>query len=245
MMAPFVATCKKCGNRTLRLEESFEKRSGLASVIAATCDSCGDSSSFCTSNKVGSAHEVNLRFAYALRSIGKGRQSGAVLCALMNMPPPSARIKSYNKKILEATRKTAEESTQAAAAEVRKDAADEGIALTVDSTWMKRGHSSLFGIVTVISADTGKALDCETESKFCILCAKSQHNEENKHLCEITHTGSSGAVKVFKRSMDTHALKVMVTAKLFLAVKESKPYDCDECIGHVPKSMGTRLRNVK
>lgn len=125
-----IATCKKCGNGTVCLEESFEKRSGPTSVIAATCDSCGDSSSFYTSNQVGS--EVNPQFAYALRSMGKGRQSGAVLCALVNMPPPSARMGSY-KKIVEAIRKTAEGSTQAA--EVRELAADEQIAVTVDGTW--------------------------------------------------------------------------------------------------------------
>ncbi|CAN7995800.1 unnamed protein product [Ixodes hexagonus] len=248
-----VAACKESFN----LQRTWEMRSGLASVITATCDFCGMKSVLQTSALVGGAHEVNVRFSYALRSIGKGRESGALLCALMNMAPPSTKMMNFNKKLLEATKKTAEKSMQAA--EAKALAGDESIAVNVDGTRMKRGHSSLCGVVTAISADTGKVLDCETESKFC-LCARSQHTDENRHLCNNTHAVSSGAmeasgaVKIFTRSFETRGLKytsyiVDGDSKAFLAVRDAKPYDSDvekhKCIGHVQKRMGTRLRNIK
>ena len=45
------------------------------------------------------------------------------------------------------------------------------IAVSFDGTWAKRGHTSLFGIVFVISVDTGEVLDCHVLSKFCKSCS--------------------------------------------------------------------------
>ena len=39
-----------------------------------------------------------------------------------------------------------------------------------DGTWQKRGHSSLNGIVTAISRDTGKCFDYRVMSKNCSGC---------------------------------------------------------------------------
>lgn len=125
---------------------------------------------------------------------------------------------------------------------------------------MKRGHSSLHGVVTLISADTGKVLDCEVETKFCHVCALKQHTDSNQQECKVTHSGSSGgmeaagAMKINARSIKKHG-RMYTTyigdrdSKAFLAVKESKPYNKDvekhECVGHLQKRMGTRLRNMK
>lgn len=112
---------------------------------------------------------------------------------------------------------------QAAAAEAKALAGDESIALTVDGSWMKRGHSPLHGVVTAISADMGKVLGCETESKFCLLCARIQHTDENRHLCNLTHTGSSGtmeasgAMKIFTRSFETRGLNTRHTLETVTA----------------------------
>ncbi|CAN7939170.1 unnamed protein product [Ixodes hexagonus] len=62
------------------------------------------------------------------------------------------------------------------------------------------------------------------------------------------------AVKIYARSIEKHGLMYTTyigdgDSKAFLAVKESKPYNKDvekhECVGHVQKRMGTRLRNMK
>lgn len=42
------------------------------------------------------------------------------------------------------------------------------IAAAFDGTWQKRGHTSMNGVVTVTSFDTGKVMDFECLSKFCV-----------------------------------------------------------------------------
>ena len=96
---------------------------------------------------------------------------------------------------------------------------DEDISL--DGTWQKKGHSSKNGVVTAISASTGKCLDYHVMSKSCKGCqtwSKQQndpnYNEwKNNHNCHINHAKSSGAmetagvVTIFKRSLDKNKLR--------------------------------------
>lgn len=259
------AMCKKCMKGELHLEENIQKRSGLASELEVTCSECDASKTFETSRRCQrSTFEANDRFIYALRTCGKGLQTGRVICAIMNMPPPPTKFNSYNARLLEATASVASKSLARASEELRVESQeiDEAldVAVTVDGTWMKRGHSSLHGVVTAISADTGKVLDMEVESKFCHICAHQEHTGENDHECRVTHHGPSGgmeaagAVKIFGRSMEKHGLMYTTyigdgDSKAYQAVRDSAPYSKDiekhECVGHVQKRMGTRLRNLK
>ena len=43
--------------------------------------------------------------------------------------------------------------------------------VTVDGTWQKQGHSSLFGVIVVISWKMGQVLDREVLSKHCTQCS--------------------------------------------------------------------------
>ena len=93
---------------------------------------------------------------------------------------------------------------------------------SVDS-WQKRGYSSHNGIVTVISLDTKKCLDVEVLSDKCQECQKwgEKINDPGynawkaSHECKINHEGSAGsmettgAVRIFKRSVATRGLKYM------------------------------------
>lgn len=77
-----------------------------------------------------------------------------------------------------------------AAKELKKEAFDSDgeleTAVTVDGTWMKRGYSLLHGVEAAISADTGKVLDFEVESKFCHICARNLHTDDNMSECKVT-----------------------------------------------------------
>ena len=77
------------------------------------------------------------------------------------------------------------------------------IPVTVDGTWQKRGHTSEFGVVFVLSVRSREILDYEVLSHFCQACLS--HNSMNKDShelkewqakpadqCEIYHFGSSG-----------------------------------------------------
>ena len=48
----------------------------------------------------------------------------------------------------------------------------EDIAVSFDGTWAKRGHTSLFGVVFVLSVDTGEVLDYYALSKYCKACSQ-------------------------------------------------------------------------
>ena len=54
----------------------------------------------------------------------------------------------------------------------------EDIAVSFDGTWAKRGHTSPFGVVFVLSVDTGEVLDYYVLSKYCKACSQW---ESKKH----------------------------------------------------------------
>lgn len=146
-----------------------------------------------------------------------------------------------------------------------------GITVSGDGTWRKRGFSSLFGVVSLIGWSTGKVIDILVKSKFCKACSLWNGKEEtseyeewaenHKENCERNHEGSSGkmevdaVVQMFQRSEKLHNLKYSHyigdgDSKTFKGILDSNPYDdldvCKkECIDHVQKRMGTRLRNLK
>ncbi|GFX74077.1 uncharacterized protein TNCV_490411 [Trichonephila clavipes] len=121
-------------------------------------------------------------------------------------------------------------------AEAVREAVDENdgkrdLAVAVDGSWQKRGFSSKNGLVTVTSVDTGKVIDVEVFSKHCICPNKTKHLQN----CKRNFEGYSGDGD----------------SKAFTSIVENKVYGdhCSveklECIGHVMKRMGTRLRRLK
>ena len=143
-----------------------------------------------------------------------------------------------------------------------------------DGTWEKRGFKSLFGVTTLIGYYSGKIIDLVVRSSYCHACAiwrnKSKTSPEylawqEKHddeACTKTHEGSAGSMEVesvkmmFSRSEELYGVKYGNyigdgDSKTFSAVLQLNPYGDElkviksECIGHVQKRMGTRLRNVR
>ncbi|GFT03962.1 uncharacterized protein TNCV_1731101 [Trichonephila clavipes] len=154
----------------------------------------------------------------------KNCADGAKLCT--NETEPSASERQI------ATRETCEHSM----AEAVREAVDENdgkrdLAVAVDGSWQKRGFSSKNGLLTVTSVDTGKVIDVEVFSKHCICPNKTKHLQN----CKINFEGYSGDGD----------------SKAFTSIVENKVYGdhCSveklECIGHVMKRMGTRLRRLK
>ena len=88
----------------------------------------------------------------------------------MNMPKPMTQ-NNFDKIV-----KTVSHCAKAVARETMNDAAEEireldpnivDTSVSVDGSWQRRGFSSLNGVVTAISMDTGKVLDYEPMSRFC------------------------------------------------------------------------------
>lgn len=145
------------------------------------------------------------------------------------------------------------------------------LSISGDGSWKKRGFSSLFGLVSLIGKNTVKILDVIVKSSYCQACrywASKQGTPEyevwsENHVddCTANHTGTAGKMEVdgvremFVRSENLLGVKYKNyigdgDTKTFKALVDLNPYaDCPiskkECVGHVQKRMGSRLRKLK
>ena len=222
-----------------------------------------------------SPFEVNLRAMTAFREIGKGHSGIENFCRCMNMNGISqTAYRKLNLKLSEAYEAAAEASMQLAASEVRAFGGEkiQGNTLcqcSFDGSWQKRGHSSLNGLVTAIS--NGKCIDVKVYSKKCQACQRWESRKGTEayeqwkldHYCKINHQRSSGAMEaagaseIFCTSVAKHKLiyKDYIgdgDTSSFKEVIEAKPYkefnvtpNKLECIGHVQKRLGNRLRQLR
>ncbi|GFU94098.1 uncharacterized protein TNCV_5119221 [Trichonephila clavipes] len=214
------------GSEKIELREDLKNRRGLAVSLEIICHNCGESTSTMSSKISNKCYDVNLRLTYGMRAIGKGGAAARIFCGLMNLPPPTAKFERHNSLFLNVLKTISEDSMNAAVHEaVIANDNNSNIAVAVDGTWHKRGYSSLNGVVCATSVENGK-----------------------------WGNGMSGVLSIFQRSETSR--KACYTqylgdgdSKGFLTIKEAKVYgDTEveklECVGHVQKRMGTRLRNI-
>lgn len=141
-------------------------------------------------NHPGRIYETNLRFVYAMRSVGVGVAESQTFSAIMNLPPPPLKFVTHIKALVDMLQPVAEDSMNNAAKEaIEENSGCKKIAAAFDGTWQKRGHTSLNGIVTATSFDTGKVIDVEVLSKYCQGCIK---NPNKAHECVKNYQGLSG-----------------------------------------------------
>ncbi|GFV57393.1 uncharacterized protein TNCV_3569451 [Trichonephila clavipes] len=230
--------CIKCEKTGLRLHLS-ESNCGEAVKFHLKCPSCKYNYTFFNSKKCDSSenYELNTRLVYAMRCIAKGAESARMFCGIMNLPPPPTKFSKYNQILLQATRETCEHSM----AEAVREAVDENdgkrdLAVAVDGSWQKRGFSSKNGLVTVTSVDTGKVIDVEVFQNIVFVRTKpSIFKIRSQSLYNVRYTKYLGDGD----------------SKAFTSIVENKVYGdhCSveklECIDHVMKRMGTRLRRLK
>ena len=123
-----------------------------------------------------------------MRLMGRGLEGLKTFCRVMDMPPPMCKpsFALHRNALRRAAKATAERSMARAAMAVVSHRAEEehpaDIAVSTDGTWMKRGHSSLYGVQTVVSVDTKQVLDVEMLSKACPTCV-SKKAEDWQHFC--------------------------------------------------------------
>ena len=183
--------CARCKKGTLVMGE--EQRLGLAPTVNLTCNGCGFSvfKTLGDRRSCGRSHffYINRKVVPAMRLTGCGLRSLKMLCAILDMPRPMSNhtYECHRKALHTAAKIVCSASMKRAAAAVmaRMQSEDapqpDEIAVSTDGTWMRRGHSSLYGLQTVISFDTRQVLDVEILSKFCSQCsawnAKRQKGE--------------------------------------------------------------------
>lgn len=137
--------------------------------------------------------------------------------------------------------------------------------------YRRRGYTSAYGVVTALSTLTGKVMDVKIMSKECRECMVWRHREGtaefwewwdgHQHLCQANCFDSSGSMdasgmlSIFQRSVEAHCLryteflrdgdskshKLIVEQAVYGEVEVTKL----ECVGHVQKRLGSRLRSLK
>lgn len=260
-----VASCKIC-----RHNLGFERQPvvGLAVRVRLFCANCESNSctyvnSLLVKDTVDNNqtyYDLNLRLVQGLRSIGKGQTAGKILLACLILPPPPAKYKKYEDRLLRAMEELSCESMKKAAKEAIDINGGPDLCVAVDGSWQKRGHVSLNGVLSVTSVDTGKVLDVSVLSKFC-KCVR-RHDQIHENTCQANYQGTSGgmelegALNVFRRSEHLNGARYLRflgdgDSKAFAAVNNEKVYGDGveieklECIGHVQKRMGNRLMKLK
>ncbi|GFT80591.1 uncharacterized protein TNCV_5122941 [Trichonephila clavipes] len=161
----------------------------------------------------------------------------------------------------------------AAAGEKIIDGTVNSVVVSGDGIWKTRGHTSLIGVCALIGADCGKVLDMEVMFSYCKGCNSYKGPKfgpkysafflaKHQIFCRKNHSGSAGGMevcgmqKMFSRSEQKHGLKYQRfigdgDSKTFSSIAETNPYrdsvpiEKIECVGHVQKRMGSRLRKLK
>lgn len=266
--------CKVCGSDVTFTEQVM---CGLSSKILINCENCAELCSFRNSTMIGpkkNIPEINRRYLYAMRTIGRGYSSMKLFCGIMDLPQPISK-KSYNssvKKLLTSSSTVAQQSMEIAAREEAESTGSMSINVSGDGTWKTRGHTSRIGVCAVIGDKSGKVIDTEVLSSYCKACdtwktrkGTVEYNDwqiNHQSECLINHTGSAGKmevvgmVRIFQRSEKKRNVKYVGyigdgDTKTFQAITEASPYGAEtsvskiECVGHIQKRMGTRLRKLK
>ena len=290
------AICQRCKSAKSRLSllEVKAERKGLAQKLLLKCNLCDNESSFSTSSKAepNKPFDINVKSVYGASSQGLGHAGLTRLCGTLDLPKP-VNHKPFDqilKNLSNSAQKLAEKKMRDAAVRLLqiikmedpenvREVADgriiANVAVTVDGTWQRRGHSSKNGVVFVLSVRTGEVLDYVVKTKYCQRCVyHMKHNnnsqsyeewmESHSKECSMNHIGPSdsmeteGAVEMFLRSIDTRSLRYATfvgdgDTDCFGNVAEacSKKYGDqyvvkkEECVGHIQKRLGTALRKYK
>ncbi|XP_065645296.1 uncharacterized protein LOC136075787 [Hydra vulgaris] len=215
--------------------------------------------------------DSNIRSVISFREIGRGFSALETFARCMNLHCLSVNgFLDIQNKVSNAYESAAYDKMKKASDEKQNGVPGKPThkRVTIDGTWQKRGHSSLNGVVTAVIGD--KCVDVQTFSKHCKSCQvweKRKGTSANEtwfgnHQCHISHRNSSGsiesagAVEIFRRSISErnliyHEYLGNGDTNSFKNVVLDNPYkDFNivpiklECVGHVKKRLGNRLRNI-
>ena len=136
--------CINCGGE-VSLFENKKKRKGIVSNLVIQCMKCDCTASTMTSHITRSRlYDNSIHLVYGLRSIGKGRCAGEMICSMLNIPQPPTKFSIYNKTLLSDVAEVSEGSMLNAVREAMQhnDADDsKNIAAAFDGSWQKCGHT--------------------------------------------------------------------------------------------------------
>lgn len=251
--------CKVCGSDVEFCESS---RRGLGFKIVINCKSCTPKE-ITLYPLIKNAYEVNRRFIFAMRLLGVSLGGAEKFCAFMDLPRPifQSFYDTIVGQIRDATESIKTVSFELAGEEEKKLTAEkcgkvDGLTVSGNGTWRKRGFSSLDGATTLIGYQSKKVIDICVKSAYCKVCAlwkgKTDSEEYQNWLENQGKMEADAMLEMFQRAEELHETKYVNyigdgDSKTYNKIVQTLSYDVKkkECVNHVQKRMGTRLRNCK
>ena len=176
--------CNVCGSG-MTVRESLKNRRGLCTKLTLSCTNplcAGVDDAF--SDPYKHAKALNTRFILAGRMCGKGSAGLETICGVMGLPPPvfPKCFSEHNLVIHKIATEVCEDSFKSASAQLRAlhgagpddDVVD--CTVTCDGPWSRRGFVANYGVVAVVSWETGQVLDVVVLSKSCKVCKEVRNN---------------------------------------------------------------------
>ena len=273
-IATFVV-CKECGENVKFEKDYHRGLGFKITVTCSKCADRFVYSCPTSVTQKNIVFEINSRIMAVMRYIGIGYSGIELFCGLMDLPVPLVRrsYDVFIKSMRNVAKSVCQLSLNSAMTEETSHYENtESLIVSGDGSWRKRGFQSLHGIASLIGHYTGKVVDVVIKSSYCAACKLWEkrsgtdayvewlngHEEE----CRINHEGSAGKMEVdaiiemFQRSDELYGVKYKYyvgdgDSKTFKSILDKHPYGEEfqvlkkECVGHVQKRMGTRLRNTK
>ena len=123
---------------------------------------------------------MNSRFILAGRMCGRG-SAGLETRGVMGLSPPvfPKCYSEHNSMLQKIAHDVGVESCRSASAQLHRlqgaDPDDVDVTVACDGTWSHRRFVAAYGVVAVLSWETGQVLDVMVLSKSCKVCIEAQH----------------------------------------------------------------------
>ena len=251
------ASCNVCGSG-LTVRENLGIRRGLSTKLTLSCTNplcTGKEDAF--SDPYVHSKALNTRFILAGKMCGKGSAGLETICGVMGLPPPVGpkSYSNHNNILHKFVQNVRMESSKVASAQLhRLQGADPSdvidVTVTCDGPWSHRGFVAPYGVVAVISWETGQVLDVTVLSKSCKEAESTMGSESQQFLDWMekhqdsrnsNFTGSSqameaeGASILWGRSVEKNRLRYTTVisdgdAKSIVRLNNEHPYGSDVVI---------------
>ncbi|GFW43315.1 uncharacterized protein TNCV_2923631 [Trichonephila clavipes] len=211
------ASAKSWNQAIQGLELIEDSVSGLCSHMNLKCKNCSFFKGFPTTEKMKGSCLINSSIVLRLKIIGKGFSAGKKLCAFLGLPFLSKlAFCNQERKLLKATERVAQENINAALSEIKGSNSFTKCGISIDGTWQTQRLLIFEWVCSAVSMEVVGAYRIFERSNV-------RNVQYNEYYGDWDSKGYE-SVKNF--------YGINTVTKL-------------ECIGHVQKRVGGRLRQLK
>nr|CAH7733841.1 unnamed protein product [Callosobruchus chinensis] len=266
---------RTCTVGRLKIKDESRFNLGLASCITFKCNYCDIEIKKYTEDPDLKSN-INYGAVWGALSTGNTFSHLKELLSMMDIPPMAystfQKIENdlafaWKEELWSVMEKAGQEEKAMAIDNNQVD--ENGVPWTtvyLDGGWSHRsyGHNynAASGAAVIIGKHTGKLLYLGVRNKYCSICARASHNQQQvkSHHCFKNWDGSSAAMEAdiivqgFQESEQTHGLKYLkfiadgdssVHAKIKREVSYGQSVMKIECVNHSVKNYGKALYTIK